>query len=655
MVRWSSVAVISIASLSLWAQASAPQCFELLAPKDVSLDELVRRPVVSKTKESFKLEISGLFQTLENQYGPLSFKMASMQKSWEKVKVQALRLGNQLQDDYEKYMAFSSFLASFNDGHVSVQLPSTLTWTLPVQFHVANGKLHVGFIAEDYPDVLTRPDLGDEVVEINGQTPEVFQKQFPQFNASGNALTNRSLFGYRLSILRETSGIPLSRLPWKALDLKLKKRGGAGEIYSLTLPYAAEGIGLIHNKDEHLEVPNPPLAISAISKVKSRKPSLKNVDPTTSLFYKLHNLFRTESPVKSEMPPKTTVKSQTHGRPLVIGDYFPFFRLPKDFRQVEIPQEVFQDPRFQHFFVPGMYFAGTFQKDGKKVGYLRVPSYMPEVLEMFPQAAAALASTTRFYIGRLQQESDYLILDQTNNPGGMVIMSDFLIKALVGQYDSSKHMKFAVKPTQVFMRRYRSLIEEIKLNPENLLTESEIESFVSRLETEYEKIHSAYVANRDLSEPISMLAMSDYFEITHDRKLFNLPWGPILEKLVGVNLQNHQTYTKPVFFMVNEFDFSGGDATPGIFQDYGRGLVIGTREKTQTAGAGGTVEDFSIRSNLEIQMQLTTSLMVRKGGKLVENYGVQADLNVPLTADDIANGYSLYFGRVLEAIKAKIQ
>ncbi len=100
--------------------------------------------------------------------------------------------------------------------------------------------------------------------------------------------------------------------------------------------------------------------------------------------------------------------------------------------------------------------------------------------------------------------------------------------------------------------------------------------------------------------------------------------------------------------MINELDFSGGDATPAVFQDYERGLLIGTQANTQTGGAGGTVENFAIRGAHEVNLALTTSLMVRHRGALVENYGVKADHNVPITRDDIANGYAGYFERLLQ-------
>jgi C-terminal processing protease CtpA/Prc len=98
--------------------------------------------------------------------------------------------------------------------------------------------------------------------------------------------------------------------------------------------------------------------------------------------------------------------------------------------------------------------------------------------------------------------------------------------------------------------------------------------------------------------------------------------------------------------MIDELDFSGGDATPAILQDYGRVKLVGVN----TAGAGGTVEQFSSKGMFPVSYSLTTSLMVRPGGRLVENYGVKPDIEFELTAEDVADGFSSSFERMLDKL-----
>ena len=98
--------------------------------------------------------------------------------------------------------------------------------------------------------------------------------------------------------------------------------------------------------------------------------------------------------------------------------------------------------------------------------------------------------------------------------------------------------------------------------------------------------------------------------------------------------------------MINEFDFSGGDATPATLQDYGRVKLIGVR----TAGAGGSVEEFRNTITSDYKFHMTTSLMYRKNGTYVENYGVTPDLPLELSKSDYTNGFSQVLNKVLTVI-----
>ncbi len=457
-------------------------------------------------------------------------------------------------------------------------------------------------------------------------------------------MTNKAIFGLKLASLSEASGFPLSKVMPKEAKLKFRSFKNPNETYEVDIPYTYEGIGLV-GKDLDRKDPNPKI-VSSYRAAQEKDPSEQYAPHTTSIIYKGLNLFRTEVPnIQSEFGSVKNEKEYGIGQKIQIGSLIPSFKLPKNFKRIEVPPQVLYDPKFSAFFSPDSFFAGTFLRHGKRVGFLRIPSYSASSI-------GAIGTTIRYYIARLQAESDYLVIDQTNNPGGMVIMSDMLLKALCGKYNPERHMHFSVKPSQGFIRQYLELRDSIAKNEDNLLSPEEVMDFVSRLDKEYEKIYKAYTEGRDLTDPISMLVLSEYSEKTFDKALFKLPWGPIFKAMLGVNIQEAQTYTKPVYFMINELDFSGGDATPAGFQDYGRGKLVGTHENGRTAGAGGTVEEFSIRSVIEMALHWTTSLMVRPGGKLVENYGVHADFSVPLTQQDIANNQANYFDRVLTRIEA---
>lgn len=627
------------ASFSVITQAQAgvrcDQVFDLLNPQQQQkIDDLLKQgPSASKLKDNQKLQLATLFQTIEQNYGPLLLKSTTAHVDWAHAKTEALRKAGQLKDSNEEYYQIADFLFKFNDAHVSISLPSSLTWSLPLQVRVAEGQTRVTFVEESFPKDQRAPKLGDELVQIDGQTPAEFQKKLAVWNANGNEVTNESLFALGLGRWREERGLPLSNMNMDGLKLTFKSHE-TGEVFTTDLKFKKEGQGLIgRSRDDeslHPQVQNAGLT-------EAQRNFRKIAPMSADILSKFHELMKAEVDVEAATAAPVIPKGV--GKRIGIGEQAPFFALPKDFKRIEIPS-LAGTAALKGLFNDNSFFAGTFMRDGKRVGFLRIPSYSPANFE-------TILPSLRFFIAKLEAESDYLVIDQTNNPGGMVVYSDFVTKSLVGKYDDSKHLRFSVKPNQRFMRQYMEIRDMIAENKDKIFTDEEAKQFAARFDAEYQKIYQAYLDRRELSEPISMRAMSDYFELVFSRiSSKGSPVSAGIKFLLGVDVFAPQVYTKKVYFMINELDFSGGDATPATLQDYGRVKLVGTR----TAGAGGTVEEFSNRGSKEFEYRLTTSLMVRKDGNLVENYGVKPDIEVPMLASDIVDQYTTYFERTLKAI-----
>ena len=160
-----------------------------------------------------------------------------------------------------------------------------------------------------------------------------------------------------------------------------------------------------------------------------------------------------------------------------IGSQNPFFKLPADYKELEANwyQKLLTGPLEK---MSGL-TAGTFTRNGKKVGFLRIPSYVPAniMLSLFG---------LRSIIAKLEKETDYLVIDQTNNPGGYVMFSDWIIWSLTGKHDPAKHMGFGVRPTQGFLRQYADLIDSIK--NENTFSQATKLRYVPLFQAEFEKI-----------------------------------------------------------------------------------------------------------------------------------------------------------------------
>jgi len=107
-------------------------------------------------------------------------------------------------------------------------------------------------------------------------------------------------------------------------------------------------------------------------------------------------------------------------------------------------------------------------------------------------------------------------------------------------------------------------------------------------------------------------------------------------------------YDKPVLMLINEFDFSGGDAFPALMKDNGRVTLFGA----QTTGAGGNVREYGPLANSFFKLSLTESLMVRPNGEYMENRGVKPDIEYTVTEDDFMNNYRGYVRAfTIEALK----
>ena len=100
-------------------------------------------------------------------------------------------------------------------------------------------------------------------------------------------------------------------------------------------------------------------------------------------------------------------------------------------------------------------------------------------------------------------------------------------------------------------------------------------------------------------------------------------------------------YSKPVLVLINEMSGSGGDLFPAMIKDLGRARLFGKR----TMGAGGHAWDdphLNLK-NSAIEINLTRSLIYRPNGHLIENSGVEPDIDYDITIEDFVSGFKEYF------------
>lgn len=566
--------------------------------------------------KDLEVAAKALILSLENHYGPLQLKKDTIQLRWKEAKRQFYLDIRECKTHSEVLRVISRFLLGLNDAHVSVTLPSSYEASLPLQFNYIprTESMHLTYINPILASLRLRsgelPPLGAELVKINSQNVFEYQKKFPSFNADGNTLTNRAQYARSLSRLREARGFPLSNIKdvnWKFtfrwLDPQTQKIVEKDSVFE----YITQGLPLID------------IASTPPKKVEPIKPTVEQLLPALN-------------------------RKTPEGKVFTLRQSVPLFDLPKDFQRIEWPD------RMKNLFDENRLMAGVFQHNGKRVGILRVATYDTSGYNFI-----GIKQVVDHLIRQLQMKTDYLILDQMSNPGGAVVYSDMIVEALVGKLDPKIHMRFKLKPNQNFVRKYAETINLLENTP-ILPPSQDKENLIIFLRDQYEKVHRAFRTGEPLTEPVSL--MGDYAALKLEMAASETPTKQ-LDLFSSISDPQYSygekaIYRKPVFMLIDHFSYSGGDATPANLQDYGRVRLIGTR----TAGAGGTVENFS-HQILDIQFSyaLTTSLMYRPTAdqKYVENYGVTPHHIVEPSLKDYLTGFKDYFDQVMKIAESEYE
>jgi hypothetical protein len=276
--------------------------------------------------------------------------------------------------------------------------------------------------------------------------------------------------------------------------------------------------------------------------------------------------------------------------------------------------------------------AYVFENDeGKSIGYLRLPSYSCQWgIEWIYFAEL---------INRFEQETDALIIDQVNNPGGYIFYCYALASMLV------------TEPMQIPPNRE-------KINQGSLLEAKYLTDLFGSIQND-EEAKALFSFFQDPNIPTTLFGLP----ITHQFirnwleycKEIVIEWeagrtytNPLSFMGLGrLNPSPFASYSKPVLLLINELDFSCGDFFPSILQDAGRVTIMGQR----TAGAGGYVLGCDFPNTLGIYaFRYTGSHAIRPNGNPIEDLGCTPDILYTPTVNDLQNNYRDYVGAINETI-----
>jgi hypothetical protein len=263
-------------------------------------------------------------------------------------------------------------------------------------------------------------------------------------------------------------------------------------------------------------------------------------------------------------------------------------------------------------------------EQGKLIGVVRIPSYVPENVDAAVEAFAGI-------VKKMQKNTSALVIDQLNNPGGSVFYLYTLASMLTDTSLTTPRHRMAL--------RY----EVLKEAAETLALFSNMKNDQDAVKAFGQKIEG-YPVTYELAQMLQEYCKFVLAEAKAGKKLSEpfFLWG-----VDHINPHPEARYTKPVMILTNELDFSGGDFFPATLQDNKRVTVVGTR----TAGAGGYVLEMQIPNAFGLErVSFTGSIAERADKNPIENLGVTPDVVIPMTVDDYRNSFKNY----LTSIQAEV-
>jgi Peptidase family S41/Ricin-type beta-trefoil lectin domain-like len=481
-------------------------------------------------------------------------------------------------DDLEFFEIALEYVASLDDTHSSYSMPSSFVADLGFTVDIFDNRVLIDSINRTRLPVLQYPfQIGDELISVDGSPVDVLMTEFSRFFKRANPIASRR------SVADFLTRRPQSRIP-RAIDLAdqaivvIARAGGGQELFSV--PWLKTGFPL------RFIGPVTSPSTSSLFAVPGEGQDLP------SYYEPWLEMTNFRLPDNDPLLAGDTVSpsGEVVSRRYVLGlsARAPVFTagLPATF-----VQRLGRTPTEFHF-------SGTYEAEGLRIGYLRIPNFAP------PSEAAAVAEL-QAEIAYLEQNTDGLVVDVMRNGGGgcyMLTAASYLIP---------RPFFFFGEEVRVTVARINGiqagLEAAIRLNAPPFI----IELYQGILQ----QLLIAYSEGRPRTPPIAGACS------------LTMHGNEPARDLAG----NILAYTKPLIVLIDEFSISAGDIFPAMLQDNQRGPLVGTR----TNGAGGSVTGFPIGTYSEAFTGNTNTLVTRIApvqipgypvAHYIENIGAHADI-----------------------------
>jgi C-terminal processing protease CtpA/Prc len=275
-------------------------------------------------------------------------------------------------------------------------------------------------------------------------------------------------------------------------------------------------------------------------------------------------------------------------------------------------------------------------KDGRKAGFIRIPSY---------DGGAPEARRFGEIMARFQTETDALVIDQVSNPGGSLFYLYALASHLTDKPLATPRHRLIIGEAEAHQAADQMLLLMRSRAPAKLRGPAQAGPAEEGNEGKGYG-GSGYPVTRKF---IMGLIRYSRFVLTqfNSGKRFTDPTYEAGVSSIDPAPKAEERYTKPILLLTNALDFSGGDFFPAIMQDNERVTILGVR----TSGAGGMVRSFGLPNQFGIDdIHATWSIAERPNGQPIENLGVTPDIPYDITAKDMRTGFSQYRLTVVKAL-----
>lgn len=559
--------------------------------------QMIFGPLSAQIQDKMANQLDAIKEIFNAQYAPREWKEKhfglDLEKRFDEAKAAVYAKDDITVAEFQNILR--DCLYATRDYHVCATFYSTELAFLPFSVKSINGKYIITSVDEDRLSRKAFPiNVGDELVAFDGKNPADIIEELKKELPSSNPETDQTFAEFLLTLKARMIGM---NVPSGPVYISVKPlNSDRVKTYQLIWVYYPETItnGSFHDDPIYGSDRKP---LSKFFETKLAAPYAENL---------------------RKLVAKTKYKAQD-------GQNNSDDKPDDDSSMYQMPS-----------FVPTLgevtwrsdksspYLAYIYKSpSGKNVGYVRIGSFISN-----EENFVALASI----IEHLEANTDALVIDEVDNPGGYVFQVYSLASMLTEKpLETPKHRIQITQADVCEAYMDNTYLENIQSDEQ---AERIIGSDIFGYPVTYQFARFALDYNRFIIN-----------EWNAGRRLTNPTY---ISGIDHINPHPRVNYTKEILILVNEMDFSGGDFFPAIMQDNKRATIFGAR----TAGAGGILTHAHFPNRFGImKVDLTGSIAERADHNPIENLGVTPDILYALTENDIRNGYQDYAVAVNAAVE----